>query len=80
MREIVLPSGRFARMRPVLALDILLAFKMDFPQVGVMVRTVTVDGEHLSYSQYLEMDASEFMPILGMVAEATKDLSLKGVL
>ena len=79
MREIVLPSGKFASMRPVLALDILLSFTKDFPNVGLMERTVTIDGERLTYEQYLAMDAVEFMPILGMVAEATKGLSLKGI-
>ena len=79
MREVVLPSGKFASMRPVLALDILLSLTKDFPNVGLMERTVTIDGERLTYEQYLAMDAVEFMPILGMVAEATKGLSLKGI-
>ena len=46
--EIVLPSGRFARFRPVLAIDILLGFKAQFPEAAVISRVVTLDGESLS--------------------------------
>ena len=77
--EIVLPSGRFARFRPVLAIDILLGFKAQFPEAAVISRVVTLDGESLSYEQVLSMEAEEFMPVMVKTNEILSKIKFKGV-
>ena len=77
--EIVLPSGRFARFRPVLAIDILLGFKAQFPEAAVISRVVTFDGESLSYEQVLNMEAEEFMPVAIKISEILSKIKFKGV-
>ena len=77
--EIVLPSGRFARFRPVLAIDILLAFKAQFLEAAVISRVVTFDGESLSYEQVLNMEAEEFMPVMVKIIEILGKVKFKGV-
>ena len=77
--EIVLPSGRFARFRPVLAIDILLAFKAQFSEAAVISRVVTFDGESLSYEQVLNMEAEEFMPVMVKINEILSKIKFKGV-
>ena len=77
--EIVLPSGRFARFRPVLAIDMLLAFKAQFPEAAVISRVVTFDGESLSYEQVLSIEAEEFMPVMVKISEILSKVKFKGV-
>lgn len=77
--EIVLPSGRFARFRPVLAIDILLALKAQFPEAALISRVVTLDGESLSYEQVLNMEAEEFMPVMVKINEILSKIKFKGV-
>ena len=77
--EIVLPSGRFARFRPVLAIDILLGFKAQFPEADLISRVVTFDGESLSYEQVLNMEAEEFMPVMVKINEILSKIKFKGV-
>lgn len=71
MTEIILPSGRFARVRPMLAIDLLLAGKAEFLEAALVARMVTIDDEPISYQDALVMDIEEFMPIL---AELSKRL------
>lgn len=77
--EIVLPSGRFARFRPVLAVDILLAARAQFTEAAIISRVVTVDGESLSYEDVLTMEAEDFMPILSKINESLSKIKFKGV-
>ena len=77
--EIVLPSGRFARFRPVLAIDMLLGIKARFPEAAVISRVVTFDGESLSYEQVLNMEAEEFMPVMVKINEILSKIKFKGV-
>ena len=77
--EIVLPSGRFARFRPVLAIDLLLGIKARFPEAAVISRVVTFDGESLSYEQVLNMEAEEFMPVMVKINEILSKIKFKGV-
>lgn len=77
--EIVLPSGRFARFRPVLAVDILFAFKTQFPEAALISRVVTFDSESLSYEQVLSMEAEEFMPVTVKINEILSKIKFKGV-
>ena len=77
--EIVLPSGRFARFRPVLAVDILLAFKAQFPEAALISRVVTFDSESLGYGQVLCMEADEFMPVMVKINEILSKIKFKGV-
>ena len=77
--EIVLPSGRFARFRPVLAIDILLGLKAQFPEAALISRVVTLDEESLSYEQVLSMEAEEFMPVMVKINEILSKIKFKGV-
>ena len=77
--EIVLPSGRFARFRPVLAIDILLGLKAQFPEAALISRVVTLDGKSLSYEQVLDMEAEEFMPVMVKINEILSKIKFKGV-
>ena len=75
----MLPSGRFARFRPVLAVDMLLAFKARFPDAALISRVVTFDGESMSYEQVLSMEAEEFMPVMVKINEILSKIKFKGV-
>ena len=77
--EIVLPSGRFARFRTVLAIDVLLSFKAQFSEAALISRVVTFDGESLSYEQVLSMEAEEFLPVLVKINEILSKIKFKGV-
>ena len=71
MTEIILPSGRFARVRPMLAIDLLLGMKAEFLEAALVARMVTIDDEPISYQDALVMDIEEFIPI---IAELSKRL------
>ena len=75
----MLPSGRFARFRPVLAIDMLLAFKAQFPEATLISRVVKLDGESLSYEQVLDMEAEELMPVMVKINEILSKIKFKGV-
>ena len=77
--EIVLPSGRFARFRPVLAIDMLLAFKAQFPEAALISRVVTLDGESLSYEQVGRVEAEEVMRVMVKINEVLSKIKFKGV-
>ena len=80
-REVVLPSGRFVNVRPILWGDLLVAFK----RAGndqMMVITVlaelcaTIDGQPVSVDECARMEAQEFMPIMTLINDALSDVSL----
>ena len=71
MTEIILPSGRFARVRPMLAIDLLLGMKAEFLEASLVATMVTIDDEPISYRDALVMEIEEFIPI---IAELSKHL------
>lgn len=79
MKELVLPSGKFARMRAILAIDILISFKAEFPEAALISRVITLDDSPIPYAEVLTMEGQEFSPLLGMVGEVIKSFKLKGI-
>lgn len=78
--EIVLPSGKFARFRPIVALDILMAIGSEHIHALLISRVVTIDDESLTYEEVLQMPAEEFVPLLGRMNEMMSKVKLKGML
>ena len=78
--EIVLPSGKFARFRPIIALDILMAVGVEHIHALLISRIVTIDDESLTYEEVLQMPAEEFVPLLGRMNEMMSKVKLKGML
>lgn len=70
MIELLLPSGKFARVRPIKVRDYLavrrelkgLADDADIV-VCYLVRIATIDDESLTYDQWLEMDMHDFSKV-----------------
>lgn len=73
-REVVLPSGRYARLRKLTAFDLTTcydenAFRM---MAMVMVSAVTIDDKPLDVDDLKTLDLEEAAPIYGMISEALK--------
>jgi len=71
-REVVLPSGRFAKIRPILWGDMVAAYDTN---TYVMVtklaaRLVSIDEHVVSMEELLNMEAEEFMPINEMLCKS----------
>ena len=79
MNEIVLPSGKFARLRPLTALDFLLSQKLPHPEAVLVSLAVTFDDASLTYAEVLELPLEEFMPVMGMLGKVLTKINLKGV-
>lgn len=64
-QEIVLPSGRFARIRPIKWEDFVLSYDTDLYKMitKLTTRCVTIDGTGLTYQQVLDLDLDEMLPI-----------------
>ncbi len=75
-REIVLPSGRYARMRPLMWLDMVQSYDENpFAWMAKLaVRVIEIDGVCMSAEHVLEMDMMEAMPVLNMLSEALKEV------
>jgi hypothetical protein len=71
--EIVLPSGRFARIRKPQWVDIMSAWTPDGNPITfttlVAVRITTFDDQKISLKEFLEADADEIAPIISIVNE-----------
>ena len=63
----------------MLAIDILLAFKTQFPEAVLISRVVTFDSESLDYEQVLSMEADEFMPVMVKIDDILSKIKFKGV-
>lgn len=71
MREVVLPSGRFATLRPITWWDkaICANASSDMLVLGIATRVVTIDGEPLTFQQAQEMEIAEANPLISLICE-----------
>ena len=78
--EMVLPSGRFATIRDITVLDLIVAWDENpvAMQAKLAASITTIDGEKLTDHQWLLMDLDEFMPILVYVGEQLKEIITHG--
>lgn len=63
--EIVLPSGRFARIRQILWEDFVLSYDQDINVMATKLaaRVATIDGASVTVEELMKFDLGEFMPI-----------------
>jgi hypothetical protein len=72
-KEVVLPSGRFASIRPLTWLDRVKTYSVvDLEErlIRLAVRCVTIDGAPLSREQADEMELTEAQPIIEEICKA----------
>lgn len=80
MKEFVLPSGRFAVLRPIKWGDIVagLARPSNMMVTTLLTRCVTLDGKAITEEEWLDQDLDEVNPITSiMMAEIEKALGHK---
>lgn len=74
--EVVLPSGKFATLRPILWGDWLRAINVvrELPMLNIdtvlMIECVQIDGEPVTYSQLQALDIRDGLAISRMIGEA----------
>lgn len=79
--EVVLPSGRFARMRKPKALDLLTFVGSNrIFEAHLIAQCLTIDDEKLSYEQVLDLDIEEAMPIVGQLNQFLRNVKLGSIL
>lgn len=71
MKEIVLPSGRFASLRPITWWDKVLCAdpKTDVVVMGIACRVVTIDVAPLTLQMAQEMELAEANPIIEAICQ-----------
>lgn len=82
MREVVLPSGRFATLRPITWWDkaICANASSDLLVLGLACRVVTIDGEPLTFQQAQEMELLDANPLIGLICdELIAGMKSKGI-
>ena len=70
MKEVVLPSGRFATIRPITWFDRAVS-RDDNPEFWIFrlaLRVVQIDGNPLEFHQAAEMLIEEAQPIINVIA------------
>ena len=69
MKELVLPSGRFASIRPITWWDKVLCHcdSTELMLILLACRVVTIDGEALTLGQAQEMELAEAMPLITVI-------------
>jgi hypothetical protein len=74
--EFVLPSGRFATMRPLKWSDLVCAYNENAMVMItlLMARTVKIDGKEVSCLEFMDMDAEEVNVIANIVSSKTKEI------
>lgn len=80
IREIVLPSGRFAAISRIRAVDLLVSLRADFPEAALVASVVTIDEKPLTYVEALNMDAEEFAPLMSELSPMLKRIKFGSVL
>jgi len=71
MKELVLPSGRFATIRPITWIDRVVT-RDDNPEAWIFrlaLRIVLIDGAELTVDQASEMVIEEAQPIINVIAQ-----------
>lgn len=74
MKEIVLPSGKFARMRNITWKDFddIFAVATDnvwLMQTRLMAQVITIDGKSVTVEELQDMAADEVLPIFNMISK-----------
>lgn len=74
--EIVLPHGRFANVRTITVADMLEASKhqsgMDM-LIALASLTCTLDGETMSYADWLATDYAEIVPVIDLLCKQLRN-------
>lgn len=80
--EIVLPSGKFARIRPILTVDFLLAANAEHMIAALVASNTLIDDEYVTYQEVLEMPLEDAMPLLDLINLKLKlaNKTVKGVI
>ena len=84
MKEVVLPSGRFASIRPITWFDRVVTYSASSNQelrvLLLACRVVTIDGEQLAMKQAEAMEIEEANPLIETVyADLLRASKSKGV-
>lgn len=73
MIELVLPSGRFASIRPITWMDRAQSFDpgepIDFWLMRLATRCVLIDGEALKMEEFARMELTEANPIINALTD-----------
>ena len=80
--EIVLPSGKFARIRPILTVDFLLAANAEHMIAALVASNTLIDDEYVTYQEVLEMPLEDAMPLLDLINSklSSANKTVKGVI
>lgn len=80
--EIVLPSGKFARIRPILTVDFLLAANAEHMMAALVASNTLIDDEYVTYQDVLQMPLEDSMPLLDLINLKLKlaNKTVKGVI
>ena len=80
--EIVLPSGKFARIRPILTVDFILAANAEHMIAALVASNTLIDDEYVTYQEVLEMPLEDAMPLLDLINLKLKlaNKTVKGVI
>lgn len=72
IREIVLPSGRYARMRPLTWMDLVTSYDSNpFAMLAKLaLSTVEIDGENMTADDISGMGMEDASPIMAMIGDA----------
>lgn len=72
--EVVLPSGVFARIRPVLVRDVSVANAVHPAcfMAALISQVVLFDGKQLTVDEVLELEYADVMPIYEVLTRAMK--------
>ena len=80
--EIVLPSSKFARIRPILTIDFLLAASAEHMIAALVASNTLIDDEYVTYQEVLEMPLEDAMPLLDLINLKLKlaNKTVKGII
>lgn len=80
--EIVLPSGKFARIRPILTIDFLMATKAEHMMAALVALTTLIDDEYLTYGELMQMPIEDSAPLMSIVSAKLESAhkTIKGVI
>ena len=65
--EIVLPSGKFARIRPILTVDFLLAASAEHMMAALVASNTLIDDEYVTYQDVLQMPLEDSLPLMDII-------------
>lgn len=79
--EIVLPSGRFATIRPPNVGDLSADYSVNPIQFvsNLAVRIVKIDGKPITAEEVAQMDMDEFTPLMNHISDFLLAVSQRGI-